>query len=120
MHCFDGNLFGCKSDKNYKIRLRFHKANLTSIKWKCAVLGGPPCILRVRCVTQLAENCLTFDKSSQSYVPRPRRALSHGDVLPCRSDSLISSEIALYAVIILFRAGRTYVFFRKFLKVFLF
>jgi len=26
MHCFVGNLFRCKSAKNYKIRLRFHKA----------------------------------------------------------------------------------------------
>jgi len=26
MHCLVGNLFRCKSAKNYKIRLRFHKA----------------------------------------------------------------------------------------------
>jgi len=26
MHCFIGNLFRCKSAKNYKILLRFHKA----------------------------------------------------------------------------------------------
>jgi len=28
MHCFVGNLFRCKSAKNYKIRLRFYKAIL--------------------------------------------------------------------------------------------
>jgi len=26
MHCFVGNILRCKSAKNYKIRLKFHKA----------------------------------------------------------------------------------------------
>jgi len=41
MHCFVGNLFRCKSAKNYKIRLRFHKTiiiNLTSSMEMCRFL----------------------------------------------------------------------------------
>jgi len=49
MHCFVGNLFRCKSAKNYKIWLRFYKA--ISIEhqanWNVHVFG-PPCM----CVTQ--------------------------------------------------------------------
>jgi len=39
MHCFVGNLFRCKSAKNYKIRLRCH--NLTSSVEMCSFMGHP-------------------------------------------------------------------------------
>jgi len=64
MHCFVGNLFRCKSAKNYKIRLSFIKLYQFNIKQMemCSFLGHPVVlhVLTIMTIYGMADTSCSF------------------------------------------------------------